>query len=74
LPAGGYFAARHGQAVTLHKAQYVELFMLPSWLRVPEEIVNQVDTLRRKGTGKISRNTWILEVIEDKLEREGFVE
>ena len=39
-------------------------------LRVPEEIVNKVDALRRKRTGKISRNTWILEAIEDKLERE----
>lgn len=40
-------------------------------LRVPEEIVFQVDAVRKKRTGKISRNTWILEAIEDKLEREG---
>jgi hypothetical protein len=39
-------------------------------LRVPEEIVNKVDTIRRRRTGKISRNTWILEAIEDKIERE----
>lgn len=39
-------------------------------LRVPEALVNQVDALRKKRTGKISRNTWILEAIEDKIERE----
>jgi predicted HicB family RNase H-like nuclease len=39
-------------------------------LRVPELLVNQVDALRKKSTGKISRNTWILEAIEDKIERE----
>jgi hypothetical protein len=39
-------------------------------LRVPEMLVNQVDSLRKKRTGKISRNTWILEAIEDKIERE----
>jgi hypothetical protein len=39
-------------------------------LRVPERMVEQVDALRKKRTGKISRNTWILEAIEDKLERD----
>jgi metal-responsive CopG/Arc/MetJ family transcriptional regulator len=39
-------------------------------LRVPEWMVEQVDQLRKKRTGKISRNTWILEAIEDKLERD----
>ena len=39
-------------------------------LRVPESLVEQVDTLRKRRTGKISRNTWILEAIEDKVERE----
>jgi predicted HicB family RNase H-like nuclease len=43
-------------------------------LRVPEEVVNKVDMLRKQRTGKISRNTWILEAIEDKIVREGFVE
>jgi len=39
-------------------------------LRVPESLVEQVDTLRKRRTGKISRNTWILEAIEDKVARE----
>jgi hypothetical protein len=39
-------------------------------LRVPERMVEQVDALRKKRTGKISRNTWILEAIEDKIERD----
>ena len=39
-------------------------------LRVPESLVAKVDALRKRRTGKISRNTWILEAIEDKVERE----
>ena len=39
-------------------------------LRVPETLVEQVDALRKRRTGKISRNTWILEAMEDKIERE----
>jgi len=39
-------------------------------LRVPESLVEKVDTLRKRRTGKISRNTWILEAIEEKAERE----
>ena len=39
-------------------------------LRVPESLVAKVDTLRKRRTGKISRNTWILEAIEDKIKRE----
>jgi hypothetical protein len=39
-------------------------------LRVPESLVEKVDTLRKRRTGKISRNTWILEAIEDKITRE----
>ena len=39
-------------------------------LRAPDILVNKVDSLRKKRTGKISRNTWILEAIEDKIERE----
>ena len=39
-------------------------------LRVPEEMVEKVDTLRKARTGQVSRNTWILEAIEDKIERE----
>ena len=39
-------------------------------LRVPESLVAKVDSLRKRRTGKISRNTWILEAIEDKVARE----
>jgi predicted HicB family RNase H-like nuclease len=39
-------------------------------LRVPESLVAKVDALRKRRTGKISRNTWILEAIEDKVESE----
>jgi predicted HicB family RNase H-like nuclease len=39
-------------------------------LRVPESLVEQVDALRKRRTGKISRNTWILEAIADKIARE----
>ena len=39
-------------------------------LRVPESLVAKVDALRKRRAGKISRNTWILEAIEDKVERE----
>ena len=39
-------------------------------LRVPKWLVAQVDALRKKRAGKISRNTWILEAIEDKVERD----
>ena len=39
-------------------------------LRVPESLVRQVDALRKRRPGKISRNTWILEAIADKVERE----
>ena len=39
-------------------------------LRVPDELVVKVDSLRKARTGQVSRNTWILEAIEDKIERE----
>ena len=39
-------------------------------LRAPESLVAKVDTLRKRRTGKVSRNTWILEAIEDKVARE----
>ena len=39
-------------------------------LRVPESLVAKVDGLRKRRAGKISRNTWILEAIADKIARE----
>jgi hypothetical protein len=31
----------------------------------------QIDALRKKQPGTVSRNTWIAQAIEDKLEGEG---
>jgi len=39
-------------------------------MRVPESLVAKVDALRKRRAGKISRNTWILEAIEDRVNRE----
>jgi predicted HicB family RNase H-like nuclease len=39
-------------------------------LRVPESLVAKVDALRKRRAGKISRNTWILEAIEDRIKHE----
>jgi hypothetical protein len=39
-------------------------------LRVPNDLVEKIDALRKAQTGKISRNTWIPEAIEDKIEKE----
>ena len=52
--------------ITLRKANPSPLYRL----RVPESLVAKVDALRKQRTGKISRNTWILEAIEDKVVRE----
>jgi predicted HicB family RNase H-like nuclease len=40
-------------------------------LRMPQSMKRDVDATRKRRTGKVSRNQWILEAIEDKLEREG---
>ena len=32
-------------------------------LRVPEELINEIDSLRKKRFGKISRTLWIIEAI-----------
>jgi predicted HicB family RNase H-like nuclease len=39
-------------------------------LRMPQSMKRDVDAARKRRTGKVSRNQWILEAIEDKLERE----
>lgn len=39
-------------------------------LRLPPEIEDEVDRARRRRPGKVSRNTWILEAIQEKLARE----
>lgn len=37
-------------------------------LRIPQSLMNKVDQARKKRIGKISRNLWILEVIEQATE------
>lgn len=39
-------------------------------VRVPIQLLEQLDELRGERVGKVSRNTWILEAIEDKIKRE----
>lgn len=39
-------------------------------LRLPGETFDAIDTSRTVRAGNISRNTWITEAIEEKLERE----
>ena len=39
-------------------------------LRVPESLVKEVDALRKRRTGKNSRNTWIKEAMEDNINQE----
>jgi len=39
-------------------------------LRVPVEILNEIDSLRKERRIKTPRHTWLLEAIEEKIERE----
>jgi hypothetical protein len=39
-------------------------------IRVPISALEKIDELRKKRVGNVSRNTWILEAIEDKIEKE----
>jgi len=39
-------------------------------IRVPLSALAKIDELRKKRVGNVSRNTWILEAIEDKIEKE----
>jgi hypothetical protein len=39
-------------------------------VRVPIQLLAQLDELRGERVGMVSRNTWILEAIEDKIKRE----
>jgi hypothetical protein len=40
-------------------------------LRLPTWVAQKIDGLRKDRMVKVSRNQWILEAIEDKLEKEG---
>ena len=39
-------------------------------LRIPKEMVNEIDTHRKKRIGNVSRNNWILEAISEKMKSE----
>jgi hypothetical protein len=39
-------------------------------LRLPAETFAQIDALRADRAGRISRNTWITEAIEEKMARD----
>ena len=40
-------------------------------IRLPMRVWKQIDARRKKQPGTVSRNTWIAQAIEDKLEGEG---
>jgi metal-responsive CopG/Arc/MetJ family transcriptional regulator len=40
-------------------------------LRLPAEMLAKVDHRRSRRAGNVSRNTWIVEAIEEKLARSG---
>jgi hypothetical protein len=42
-------------------------------LRIPTWVAKKIDKQRRKGVAQVSRNTWILMAIEDKLESDGAI-
>jgi len=39
-------------------------------LRLSQEMLHLIDTARSKRAGKVSRNTWIAEAIDEKLARD----
>ena len=39
-------------------------------IRLPMRVWKQIDTLRKQRAGSVSRNTWIAEAVEDKIEQE----
>ena len=39
-------------------------------LRLPMRVWKQIDTRRKQRAGSVSRNTWIAEAVEDKIEQE----
>lgn len=40
-------------------------------LRLPKALFNAIDAARARRAGRVSRNTWIAEAVEEKLAREG---
>lgn len=42
-------------------------------IRVESEIMDAIDSARSKRPGNVSANTWIVEAILEKLQRDGIV-
>lgn len=40
-------------------------------LRLPKTLFNAIDAVRARRAGRVSRNTWIAEAVQEKLAREG---
>lgn len=40
-------------------------------LRLPKTVLDQIDTQRSGRTGFVSRNTWIIEAVQERLVRLG---
>jgi predicted HicB family RNase H-like nuclease len=72
INAGGSSAVSEAEKKELarQKRQAKKLTEPTVNVRIPVHLLTRLDALRTKRTGKISRNTWILEAIEDKIERE----
>lgn len=45
--------------------------LIPTQLRLEPRIIDAIDTIRAKRIARISRHTWFLEAIAEKLQREG---
>ena len=41
-------------------------------IRVESEIMDAIESARSKRPGSVSANTWIVEAVVEKLQREGF--
>ena len=72
VAAGGSSAITEAEkkAIARQKRQEKKLTEPTVNVRVPADLLEQMDELRSKRVGNISRNTWILEAIEDKIELE----
>lgn len=40
-------------------------------MRLPQPVIDEIDRQRKRAAGKVSRNTWICEAIQEKIQREG---
>lgn len=43
-------------------------------LRLPPHMIEAVDSARAKRVGRVSRNTWIAEAVQEKLIRDGLTD